>query len=203
MFSRGGACAVGRRVVTSVATPLPANRGLAATGDARAGITELRQRSGTGGSGFIAAFCAGLLTGYLFKRETQPLIVTGESCGEALSLLTWVVFGAYVAPKASQIMAPSVWFYALSSLSLVRMLPVWFSLAGSTLSAEPLVHRLVRPPWARVHRVRDTDTGCAVARGWHDHRVHYRLRCAERGIARHECIAGGAAAGAQRTRMRV
>jgi len=89
-----------------------------------------------GGSGFIAAFCAGLLTGYLFKRETQPLIVTGESCGEALSLLTWVVFGAYVAPKASQIMAPSVWFYALSSLSLVRMLPVWLSLAGSTLSAE-------------------------------------------------------------------
>ncbi|MCU0122863.1 cation:proton antiporter [Pseudomonas vlassakiae] len=89
-----------------------------------------------GGSGFIAAFCAGLLTGYLFKRETQPLLVTGESCGEALSLLTWVVFGAYVAPKGSQIMAPSVWFYALSSLSLVRMLPVWLSLAGSSLNAE-------------------------------------------------------------------
>ncbi|MCX2887729.1 MULTISPECIES: cation:proton antiporter [Pseudomonas] len=89
-----------------------------------------------GGSGFIAAFCAGLLTGYLFNRETQPLIVTGESCGEALSLLTWVVFGAYVAPKASQILSPSVWFYALASLSLVRMLPVWLSLAGSTLSAE-------------------------------------------------------------------
>lgn len=89
-----------------------------------------------GGSGFIAAFCAGLLTGYLFKRETRPLLVTGESCGEALSLLTWVVFGAYVAPKGSQIMAPSVWFYALSSLSLVRMLPVWLSLAGSSLNAE-------------------------------------------------------------------
>lgn len=89
-----------------------------------------------GGSGFIAAFCAGLLTGYLFNRETQPLLATGESCGEALSLLTWVVFGAYVAPKASQILSPSVWFYALSSLSLVRMLPVWISLAGSTLTGE-------------------------------------------------------------------
>ena len=89
-----------------------------------------------GGSGFIAAFCAGLLTGYLFNRETRPLLVTAESCGEALSLLTWVVFGAYVAPKASQILSPSLWFYALSSLSLVRMLPVWVSLAGSTLSAE-------------------------------------------------------------------
>ncbi|NEA60935.1 sodium:proton antiporter, partial [Streptomyces sp. SID13666] len=73
-----------------------------------------------GGSGFIAAFCAGLLTGYLFNRETQPLLKTGESCGEALSLLTWVVFGAYVAPKATQILSPSVWFYALLSLSLVR-----------------------------------------------------------------------------------
>lgn len=89
-----------------------------------------------GGSGFIAAFCAGLMTSSLFNRETQPLLVTGESCGEALSLLTWVVFGAYVAPKAAQIMVPSVWFYALASLSLVRMLPVWLSLAGSTLSAE-------------------------------------------------------------------
>ncbi|WP_409292550.1 cation:proton antiporter [Pseudomonas sp. KCJK9058] len=89
-----------------------------------------------GGSGFIAAFCAGLLTGYLFKRETQPLLKTGESCGEALSLLTWVVFGAYVAPKASQILSPAVWFYALLSLSLVRMVPVWVSLAGSELAAE-------------------------------------------------------------------
>lgn len=62
---------------------------------------------------------------------------------------------------------------------------------------------LVRPPWARVHRFRDIDTGCAVARGWHDHRVHHRLRSAQRGIARRECIAGGAAAGWQRTRMKV
>ncbi|KXK67452.1 sodium:proton antiporter, partial [Pseudomonas monteilii] len=89
-----------------------------------------------GGSGFIAAFCAGLLTGYLFNRETQLLLKTGESCGEALSLLTWVVFGAYVAPKASQILSPSVWFYALLSLSLVRMVPVWVSLAGSELTAD-------------------------------------------------------------------
>ncbi|WP_200626043.1 cation:proton antiporter [Pseudomonas sp. LAM2023] len=89
-----------------------------------------------GGSGFIAAFCAGLLTGCRFKQETQPLLATGESCAEALSLLTWVVFGAYVAPKASQILSPSVWFYALSSLSLVRMLPVWISLSGSALTAE-------------------------------------------------------------------
>ncbi|WP_248920099.1 cation:proton antiporter [Pseudomonas entomophila] len=89
-----------------------------------------------GGSGFIAAFCAGLLISYLFRQETRPLLETGESCSEALSLLTWVVFGAYVAPKASQILSPSVWFYALLSLSLVRMLPVWLSLAGSTLAAE-------------------------------------------------------------------
>ncbi|MFJ4444681.1 cation:proton antiporter [Pseudomonas sp. NPDC089422] len=89
-----------------------------------------------GGSGFIAAFCAGLLTSFLFRQETRPLLETGESCSEALSLLTWVVFGAYVAPKASQILSPSVWFYALLSLSLVRMLPVWVSLAGTTLAAE-------------------------------------------------------------------
>ncbi|MGJ7547874.1 cation:proton antiporter domain-containing protein [Pseudomonas alloputida] len=89
-----------------------------------------------GGSGFIAAFCAGLLTSYLFRQEARPLLETCESCSEALSLLTWVVFGAYVAPKASQILSPSVWFYALLSLSLVRMLPVWVSLAGTTLSAE-------------------------------------------------------------------
>ncbi|WP_085656794.1 sodium:proton antiporter [Pseudomonas sp. B11(2017)] len=89
-----------------------------------------------GGSGFIAAFCAGLLTGCLFRRETHALLQAGESLGEALSLITWVVFGAYVAPKATQILSPSVWLYALLSLSLVRMLPVWVSLAGSALATQ-------------------------------------------------------------------
>ncbi|EJT85814.1 sodium/hydrogen exchanger [Pseudomonas putida S11] len=157
-----------------------------------------------GGSGFIAAFCAGLLTGYLFNRETQLLLKTGESCGEALSLLTWVVFGAYVAPKASQILSPSVWFYALLSLSLVRMVPVWVSLAGSELTADS---RLFigwfgpRGLASIVFAVLVLDA--RFARGQHDHRHDYRLRRAQRGIARHKRCTWGPSVGTQRWKVTI
>ncbi|WP_409312074.1 hypothetical protein [Pseudomonas putida] len=56
-----------------------------------------------GGSGFIAPFCAGLLTGYLYKRETgfctrqlqarrDPLLVSGQSISSAVYLQAFLLF---------------------------------------------------------------------------------------------------------------
>lgn len=43
-----------------------------------------------GGSGFIAAFCAGLLTGYLYKRD--QLLVSGQSISSAVYLQAFLLF---------------------------------------------------------------------------------------------------------------
>lgn len=84
-----------------------------------------------GGSGFIACFCAGLLFGWIVKAEKHSFIVAAEGTGETLALLTWTAFGAVV---VGRLVTDGVdWrlaLYAVLSLTLVRMLPVWIALRG-------------------------------------------------------------------------
>lgn len=89
-----------------------------------------------GGSGFIAAFSGGLFSGYLFRQDKQRLLEAGEGFSEALSIFTWIVFGALVAPKASSIVSVEVWLYAIASLTVIRVVPVLVSLAGMRLDLE-------------------------------------------------------------------
>ena len=49
-----------------------------------------------GGSGFIACFVGGLLLSGLRARHKEELLRGAEHMGEALALLTWVVFGGIV-----------------------------------------------------------------------------------------------------------
>ena len=51
--------------------------------------------------------------------------------GEALALMTWLVFGAMVVGQSLKLFTWDVVFYALLSLTIVRMLPIYLSLAGS------------------------------------------------------------------------
>lgn len=86
-----------------------------------------------GGSGFIAAFTGGLLFGGLMKKHKQTYLTASEGAGDALSLLTWVIFGAAV---ISQTLSAFSWqnvLYALLSLTVVRMLPVFISLKNTGL----------------------------------------------------------------------
>lgn len=89
-----------------------------------------------GGSGFIACFVGGLLLGARLGEHREELVRAAEGTGSTLALLTWVVFGAvvvgrYVAPFELEVVA-----YAVLSLTVIRMLPVFVCLLGSPARTE-------------------------------------------------------------------
>jgi NhaP-type Na+/H+ or K+/H+ antiporter len=83
-----------------------------------------------GGSGFIAAFSGGLLFGVLAKENREEFLIAAEGTGDTLSLITWVIFGAAVVSKALGNFSWIIIIYSILSLTLIRMLPVFFSLTG-------------------------------------------------------------------------
>jgi NhaP-type Na+/H+ or K+/H+ antiporter len=91
------------------------------------------------GSGLIAAFVGGI-TIDLMDRETREKkhewLRAAEAAGDTMSLLTWVVFGAAV---IGQVMPRFGWdhlVYALLSLTVIRMLPMFLSLTGLPLGTD-------------------------------------------------------------------
>jgi NhaP-type Na+/H+ or K+/H+ antiporter len=86
-----------------------------------------------GGSGFIAAFTGGLLFGGIVKRRKHELLLAAEGTGDTLALITWVVFGAAVVGQSMGSFSWDVVLYAVLSLTLVRMLPVFLVLTGLRL----------------------------------------------------------------------
>jgi NhaP-type Na+/H+ or K+/H+ antiporter len=89
-----------------------------------------------GGSGFIAAFSGGLLFGVLAKQARAEFLRAAEGTGDTLSLIAWVIFGAAVVGKAVGHFNWLIWLYAILSLTLIRMLPVFLSLTGMGVSTE-------------------------------------------------------------------
>jgi len=83
------------------------------------------------GSGYIAAFTGGMLFGYIAKDATHKLVLAAEATGETLALLTWMLFGAMVIGPALKVFTWEVVVYALLSLTVIRMLPIFLSLTGS------------------------------------------------------------------------
>jgi NhaP-type Na+/H+ or K+/H+ antiporter len=88
-----------------------------------------------GGSGFIAAFAGGLLFGGIVKRHKPELLLAAEGTGDTLALITWVVFGAAVVGQSVESFSWEVVLYALLSLTLIRMLPVFLVLTGMRMQA--------------------------------------------------------------------
>ncbi|MGR8918035.1 MAG: cation:proton antiporter [Gammaproteobacteria bacterium] len=89
-----------------------------------------------GGSGFIASFAGGLLFGGLAKEHKHKLLHSTESTGDTLALVTWVAFGAAVVGHSLDQISWQVVVYALLSLTVVRMLPVFLVLAGTGLRTD-------------------------------------------------------------------
>ncbi|MBL4902384.1 cation:proton antiporter [Desulfotalea psychrophila] len=83
------------------------------------------------GSGYIAAFSGGLLFGYKSKQSTHKLILAAEGIGETMALMTWMLFGSIVIGQSIEYLTWEMLGYALLSLTVVRMLPIYLSLAGS------------------------------------------------------------------------
>jgi NhaP-type Na+/H+ or K+/H+ antiporter len=88
-----------------------------------------------GGNGFIAAFTAGLTLGNTARSLCSSVYEFAEAEGQLLTLLSFVVFGAVLVGPALDGLGPATLLYALASLTLVRMVPVWLSLTG--LGLEP------------------------------------------------------------------
>jgi len=82
------------------------------------------------GSGFIAAFVAGLAFGRVAGREGQPTAFA-DGVGELLGAMTFLVFGAVALGPALGDLTWVVLAYAVLSLTIVRMLPVALSLVGT------------------------------------------------------------------------
>jgi len=88
------------------------------------------------GSGFIAAFSGGLLFGSLAKQHREEFLRTAEGIGDTMALITWVIFGAAVVGHAMGHFSWAILLYALLSLTLIRMLPVFLTLVGLGVSIE-------------------------------------------------------------------
>ena len=83
------------------------------------------------GSGYIAAFTGGLLFGFMAKEATHRLVLAAEGTGETLALMTWFVFGAAVIGQSVEYFTWEMLVYALLSLTVIRILPIFLSLSGT------------------------------------------------------------------------
>jgi NhaP-type Na+/H+ or K+/H+ antiporter len=89
-----------------------------------------------GGSGFIAAFSGGMLFDLLAGKHKEKFLLAAEGTGDTLALLTWVVFGASLTGELINRLTWDVLLYAVLSLTLIRMLPVFLVLTGLGLRTD-------------------------------------------------------------------
>ena len=84
-----------------------------------------------GGSGFIAAFVAGILFGAIAREDDAGMMRFTEETGALLDTITFLVFGAVLLGPALEHVSWQIALYAVLSLTIVRMLPVAISLWGT------------------------------------------------------------------------
>jgi NhaP-type Na+/H+ or K+/H+ antiporter len=83
------------------------------------------------GSGFVGAFVAGITLGAVAPRVAAGEETTASAVGELLALVVFALFGAAALWPAFDGVDARVIAYAILSLTVVRMIPVALSLAGS------------------------------------------------------------------------
>ena len=83
------------------------------------------------GSGFIAAFVAGMVFRLALGRDPEELNQLTEEVGSLLNGVTFVLFGAVLLGPALTELSWQLALYALLSLTLVRMIPVAIAMWGS------------------------------------------------------------------------
>ncbi len=86
-----------------------------------------------GGNGLFAAFVAGLTLGTTARHVCTCLWEFAESEGQLLVLISFMIFGAVMAPLALNCADWRLWFYAGLSLTLIRMVPVAMAAMGMGL----------------------------------------------------------------------
>jgi NhaP-type Na+/H+ or K+/H+ antiporter len=92
------------------------------------------------GSGFIAAWVAGLMAGVVSRRSLAPAQQTPEELANLGTSVSFVLFGAvFLAPVLAQVRWAAV-TYAVLSLTVIRMVPVAVSLLGARLARPTVVY---------------------------------------------------------------
>ena len=87
--------------------------------------------SALGGSGFIAAFVAGIVFGAIARDRAEHSTFLGEQSGELLNAATFLLFGAVLLGPALSDLDWRVALYVALSLTVVRMAPVALALLGT------------------------------------------------------------------------
>jgi len=86
-----------------------------------------------GVNGFIAAFLAGMAFGTVDHHNDEAVLRFTEEAGTLLSLLVWFMFGAVMLVPGLRDAGWRDLVFALLALSVLRMVPVALSLAGTGL----------------------------------------------------------------------
>ena len=123
---------------------------------------------GLHGSGFIAAFVAGIAFRALLGRDPEEQNLLTEEVGNVLNGVTFLLFGAVLLGPALGDLSWDLVLYAVLSLTIVRMAPVALAMVRSgARRADAGLPGLVRPPRTRLDRVRgDRDRGVSLP---HEH----------------------------------
>jgi NhaP-type Na+/H+ or K+/H+ antiporter len=87
--------------------------------------------SALGGSGFIAAFVAGMVFHAALGRDPGDLNQLNDQVGDVLSGVTFLLFGAILLGPALGELSWELALYAALSLTIVRMIPVAIAMVGS------------------------------------------------------------------------
>ena len=87
-----------------------------------------------GGNGFIAAFISGMVFGNTIRHPCTFLFEFMETEGQLLMLITFLIFGAVLLPEALEHLSPTIFLYAILSLTIIRMVPIALSLIGARLT---------------------------------------------------------------------
>lgn len=89
-----------------------------------------------GGSSFIAAFICGLFISKLLPKHKHDFLETNEQFGDLFSVIIWIAFGAGIIVQAWSVFTWQTWLYAFASLTIIRIIPVLFSLVNTSLVFE-------------------------------------------------------------------
>jgi len=87
-----------------------------------------------GGNGFIAAFVAGAVFGNTYRHDIHFIKEFMEGAGQLLTMAAFLVFGALMLPDGLAHISWSTVLVAISFLTIVRVLPILVSLAGTGLA---------------------------------------------------------------------
>lgn len=86
-----------------------------------------------GGNGFIAAFVAGMVFGNTFRHNSRSISTFMDGEGQLLTMAAFIMFGAFLLPVGLAYATPGTLLLSILFLTVVRMLPIFLSLAGTGL----------------------------------------------------------------------